>query len=143
MTVELSIIILCYRSEEAIINFADKAKHIAEEISSSYEIILVANYLEGSNDRTKEIVQQIAAEDNCYKYISKQKKGMMGWDMKEGLNVACGKYLCVIDGDGQFPLDSIKTCYKEIINRNYLLLGKPCVFRRYDSYNTAAHGVFF
>lgn len=122
MSVELSIIILCYRSEEAIIDFADKAKQIAEEISSSYEIILVGNYLEGSDDRTREIVQQIAAGDNCYKCICKQKKGMMGWDMKEGLDAASGKYLCVIDGDGQFPLDSIKRCYHEIISRNYDLV---------------------
>ena len=122
MSVELSIIILCYRSEEAIIDFADKAKQIAEEISSSYEIILVGNYLEGSDDRTREIVQQIAAGDNCYKCICKQKKGMMSWDMKEGLDAASGKYLCVIDGDGQFPLDSIKRCYHEIISRNYDLV---------------------
>ncbi|MCD4681351.1 MAG: glycosyltransferase family 2 protein [Bacteroidales bacterium] len=122
MSIELSIIILCYRSEEAIIDFADKAKQIAEEISSSYEIILVGNYLDGSDDRTREIVQQIAAGDNCYRCICKQKKGMMGWDMKEGLDAASGKYLCVIDGDGQFPLDSIKRCYHEIISRNYDLV---------------------
>jgi len=122
MDIKLSIIILCYRSEEAIIAFAKKAKTIAEELTDSYEIILVGNYLAGSSDRTRDIVQQIANEDPCFKCICKQKKGMMGWDMKEGLSLASGKYLCVIDGDGQFPLESIKKCYHKIISGDYDLV---------------------
>lgn len=120
--IELSIIILCYRSEEAIIAFAEKAKKIAQEITDSFEIILVGNYIEGSSDRTKCIVTEIAAKDNCFLAITKPKKGMMGWDMKEGLSSAMGKYLCIIDGDGQYPIDSIKTCYHHIKNSRYGLV---------------------
>jgi glycosyltransferase involved in cell wall biosynthesis len=114
MAVDLSIVILCYRSEESIINFAQKAKLIADALTKEYEIILVGNYLAGSKDRTKDIVKNIADNDDKIRCICKEKKGMMGWDMKEGLKVSQGKYLCVIDGDGQFPLESIKRCYHEI-----------------------------
>lgn len=120
--IELSIIVLCYRSEESIIPFAAKVKQTAQNLTDRFQIVLVGNYIEGSQDRTKEIVQQIAGQDSCFKAICKPKEGMMGWDMKAGLNVADGKYLCVIDGDGQFPIESIERCYKEIITGKYDLV---------------------
>ena len=39
---------------------------------------------------------------------------MMGWDMRMGLNEASGKYIGVIDGDGQFPFESIFACLFKI-----------------------------
>lgn len=111
---ELSIIILCYRSEEQIIDFAQKVKTLAIGLGDSFEIILVGNYIEGSDDRTKEIVEQIAKEDDCFKTVCKPKEGMMGWDMREGFSCASGNYMCVIDGDGQFPIESISYCYETI-----------------------------
>jgi glycosyltransferase involved in cell wall biosynthesis len=47
---------------------------------------------------------------------------MMGWDMKEGLSIATGNYLCVIDGDGQFPIDNITKCYSIIKEGKYSLV---------------------
>ena len=111
---ELSIVILCYRSEEKIIGFADKVKELATTLSDSFEIILVGNYIEGSTDKTKEIVEQIAREDAVFKTITKPKRGMMGWDMKEGLAFAQGDFICVIDGDGQYPIGSIARCFENI-----------------------------
>src|SRR5690349_21968486 len=35
---------------------------------------------------------------------------MMGWDMRMGLDAARGTYIGVIDGDGQFPPESIIAC---------------------------------
>ncbi|MBP7652587.1 hypothetical protein KA977_04150, partial [Candidatus Dependentiae bacterium] len=46
------------------------------------------------------------------------KKGMMGWDMRKGMEAAEGKYLCVIDGDGQFPIESIELCFRLIKEKN-------------------------
>lgn len=120
--VELSIIILCYRSEEAIIAFAKEAQRLAASLTNSYEIVLVGNYFEDSDDRTKDFVRQLAAEDNHFKAVCKPKQGMMGWDMREGLSHASGDYLCVIDGDGQFPIDSIARCYQEIKTGDYGLV---------------------
>lgn len=119
---KLSIIILCYRSEEHIIMFAQRVKELAEKLGDSFEIILVGNYIEGSEDRTKEIVEQIAQEDTTFKAVCKPKKGMMGWDMKEGFSYANGEFLCVIDGDGQFPIESITLCYKTIKTGSYGLV---------------------
>jgi glycosyltransferase involved in cell wall biosynthesis len=117
--VELSIIILCYRSGESIIEFSKTTQNLAASLTDNYQIVLVGNYFENSGDNTKEIVEKIAANDTHFKAICKPKEGMMGWDMREGLNHADGKYLCVIDGDGQFPIDSIKTCFEKIKEGNY------------------------
>ena len=119
---ELSIIILCYRSDDSIIIFAQKVKELAEKLTDSFEIVLVGNYLEGSEDRTREIVEQIAMNDSTFKTVCKPKAGMMGWDMKEGLSCAEGNFLCVIDGDGQFPTESITHCYKTIKTGYYGLV---------------------
>ena len=120
--IELSIIILCYRSEEAIVEFADRTRKLAEELTNNFEIILVANFFEDSGDRTGDIVKEIAEKNSRYRVVSKPKKGMMGWDMKEGLDIASGKYLCVIDGDGQFPIESIAHCFREIKTEKYGLV---------------------
>jgi glycosyltransferase involved in cell wall biosynthesis len=42
--------------------------------------------------------------------------------MKEGLKLAKGEYICVIDGDGQFPIESISQCYYKIKEGNYDLV---------------------
>lgn len=119
---ELSIIILCYRSEYSIIPFVEKVKLTTEKLTDNFEIILVANYIENTGDETADIVKKIAKNDAIYKIVCKPKKGMMGWDMKEGLSIASGKYLCVIDGDGQFPIENISKCYKTIKNGEYKLV---------------------
>ncbi len=130
---ELSIIILCYRSEYQIIPFVAKVKKIAEKITHSFEIVLVANYMENSGDKTAEIVQKIAKKDPVYKTICKSKQGMMGWDMKEGLRIATGKYLCVIDGDGQFPIENITQCFTQIKTGKYGLV-KTYRIKREDGF---------
>ncbi len=119
---ELSIIILCYRSKYRIIPFIQDVKIIAEKLTDNFEIILVANYIENSDDKTANIVEEIAKKDTVFKTVCKPKKGMMGWDMKEGLSIATGNYLCVIDGDGQFPIDTIAQSYRLIKNSKYSLV---------------------
>lgn len=114
VTPELSIVILCYRSGSAIIEFVSRTETLIKEITDSYELVLVANYMEGSDDRTRDFVEQIASEKPKCKAICRPKEGMMGWDMRSGMDEASGKYICIIDGDGQFPIESIAACYEVI-----------------------------
>jgi glycosyltransferase involved in cell wall biosynthesis len=140
--IELSIIILCYRSEEAIVEFADRTRKLAEELTNNFEIILVANYFEDSGDRTGDIVKGIAEQNSRYRVVCKPKKGMMGWDMKEGLDSATGKYLCVIDGDGQFPIESIAHCFREIKTGKYGLVKTYRSKRNDGFYRKLISGVY-
>ena len=139
----LSIIILCYRSNESIINFAEEVKNLAQELTESFEIILVGNYIEGSDDRTEAIVKDIVSRNPVFKAVCKPKKGMMGWDMKEGLKMAEGELLCVIDGDSQFPIENITKGYRIISSDPTLGLVKTFRTKRGDGiYRTGISKVY-
>lgn len=129
---DLSIVILCYRSGYDIVPFIEKVKTSIEKASQSFEIILVANYLKNSNDITGDVVKEIAKESTLFKVVCKEKKGMMGWDMREGLSYCSGNYICVIDGDGQFPIESIQKGYNEIKKGKYQFI-KTYRVKREDS----------
>lgn len=115
---DLSVIILCYGAEESIVPFSKLVKNEVAEVTDQYEIILVGNYFEGSSDKTPEIIRQIAKQDPVFKAISQPKEGMMGWDLRMGLTAASGDYLCFVDGDGQFPVETISRSYKMIRTSN-------------------------
>ena len=131
-TIELSVIVLCYRAEESIIPFVDKLDKLISKLTSSYELVLVGNYTPGSDDRTKDIVLDLSQKNERYKAVIKPKQGMMGWDMLEGMKAAQGDYLCVIDGDGQFPIDSIENAFT-LIKENQFDLVKTYRILRHDS----------
>lgn len=38
----------------------------------------------------------------------------MGWDMRKGLEASKGRYICVLDGDGQMPASDIISVYSII-----------------------------
>lgn len=118
-TPHLSIVVLCYRSNERIIGFAHQIKDIGLQITTSLEIILVGNYVPGTADQTAGIVNDLAIKDPIFRAISKPKQGMMGWDMRSGLETANGEIICVIDGDSQFPAKCISECYKQIQTGKY------------------------
>lgn len=115
---DLSVVLLCYRGEDAIPPYVEELKTCLNELHINWEIILVGNYLEGSEDRTPEIVRSIAAQDPKIKAIAKEKEGMMGWDMKRGLEAATGRSVAITDGDGQFPLKDIGRVYKKLIDED-------------------------
>lgn len=140
--IELSIVILCYRSEESIIPFAAETKALAEQLTDSYEIVLVGNFIEGSDDRTKEVVKGIAAEDPRFVAICEPKQGMMGWDMRKGLEKARGEYICVIDGDGQFPIDSITQCFEAARTGDYGIVKTYRQKRNDGFYRKTVSGIY-
>jgi len=118
----LSVVILCYRSGSSIIKFVKEVEDHVKELTPNYELVLVANYIEGSNDTTREHVLKIAEANPKCKALCKPKQGMMGWDMRSGMDAASGKYICVMDGDGQFPIESISACFQEIQTGKYDLV---------------------
>jgi glycosyltransferase involved in cell wall biosynthesis len=111
---DISVVLLCYRSEELALAFIDTLKKSLEKIGISWEMILVGNYVEGLADRTPSIIREIASQDSRIKAITKVKKGMMGWDMRCGLEAASGLTIAVLDGDGQVPLEDVVRVYEKL-----------------------------
>jgi len=104
----LSLVILCYRSEEFAKEFTAQTLRMLQSYGiDDFELILVANYFEGSGDRTPEIVRELATTNPRIHCQAEPKQGMMGWDLRSGLHLARGRYIAVTDGDGQVPLDDV------------------------------------
>ncbi len=109
---ELSVVVLCYRAQELARDFAEQLAGELDQAGIDYELILVANYDERIPDRTPEIVRELARSHPRIVAITRVKAGMMGWDMRSGLNAARGAHLAVIDGDGQMPSSDIVKVYR-------------------------------
>ena len=105
-----SLVVLCYRSGQSIIPFVERLQRTLSRCNFSWELVLVGNYIEGSDDETPEVVNKLAESSPNIRTVIRPKKGMMGWDMRMGLDAARGTYIGVIDGDGQFPAESIIAC---------------------------------
>ena len=131
-TPEISVVVLAYRSAATIRNFVDSLIDSLEKENLLWEIVLVGNYFAEVEDRTPEVVKDIAARDSRIKAVVKIKKGMMGWDMKSGLQAATGKSLAVIDGDGQMPSSDVIRVY-QLMKKNGLDLAKTYRAKRNDS----------
>lgn len=130
---ELSVVILCYKAGESAKQFVEKVRILFDkERIFNYELILVGNYLSGSNDSTPMVVKKLAEEYNNIHYVAREKQGMMGWDMKSGLALANGRYIAVIDGDGQMPIEDLVKAYREIVFRQADLV-KTYRLKRGDS----------
>lgn len=115
----LSVVILCYRAGESTRSFVKRMiVALTNEGINDYELVLVGNYHEGSDDTTPVVVQSLAAENTHIIAVAMPKLGMMGWDMRSGLNRANGKYVAVIDGDGQMPAEDVAKVYKKITSDN-------------------------
>ncbi|MBT5472363.1 MAG: glycosyltransferase family 2 protein [Nitrospina sp.] len=128
---EISVVVLAYRSAGTIASFVDSLVDSLEKEKLHWEIVLVGNYFEGIGDQTPKVVKEIAARDSRIKPVVEVKKGMMGWDMKTGLQAATGKALAVIDGDGQMPSTDVIRVY-QLMKRDSLDLAKTYRAKRND-----------
>ncbi|MDP8298873.1 MAG: glycosyltransferase family 2 protein [Candidatus Tantalella remota] len=114
MIPDLSVVILCYRAGNRAEDFVARVVKMLDRFVSSWEIILVGNYREGTEDETPRVVNRIAAKRANIKAVAVPKEGMMGWDARSGLSMATGKYICFIDGDEQMPFRDIVRVYRKI-----------------------------
>jgi len=105
-----SLVVLCYRSGQNIIPFVERLQRTLSRCNFSWELVLVGNYIAGSDDETPQVISKLAERSSNIRTVIRPKEGMMGWDMRMGLDAARGTYIGVIDGDGQFPAESIIAC---------------------------------
>ena len=116
--IEISIVILCYKAGKEIIKFIESIYSRGNERKIEFEVILVANYWPNENDITPTLVNRYAINKNNCLVVSKPKGGMMGWDMRSGLEKANGRVLVVIDGDNQFEPDLVFWVYDKLRTDN-------------------------
>jgi glycosyltransferase involved in cell wall biosynthesis len=140
--IEFSIAVLCYRAEEEIIPFVENLHKIMSLFQFEWELILVANFWPGTDDRTPAICQQLAERLPYVRVLAEPKQGAMGWDMRRGLDACCGKYIGVIDGDGQFPVEGIFSCFAKIKSDDFDVVKTYRVERQDGPYRRLISAVY-
>ena len=55
-----SLVVLCYRSGHSIVPFVEKLRQVLSRCNFSSELVLVGNYIEGGDDDTPQVVQELA-----------------------------------------------------------------------------------
>jgi glycosyltransferase involved in cell wall biosynthesis len=148
-TPELSVVVLCYRSGKLARDFvASIVAAFEKNAVSDFEIVLVGNYHPGQDDDTPEVVRRLSEMNPRITFVAEPKPegGMMGWDMRSGLRKARGKYISVIDGDGQMPVGDLVRVFLKI-KEEHLDLVKTYRIKRGDSYwrkiMSLGYNVFF
>jgi glycosyltransferase involved in cell wall biosynthesis len=138
----LSAIVLCYRAEESIRLVIDPLYEQLDDAGLPFELVLVANYSAGQDDRTPDIVRRWAAEREHVTVVAEVKQGAMGWDMRSGFAAARGDYMLVIDGDAQNPPEDLFEMYRRMkANRADVMKGRRIA--RFDGpYRRIVSGVF-
>jgi glycosyltransferase involved in cell wall biosynthesis len=129
--IELSVVVLCYHSEDIIESFVEQLVNEIKELNISSELVLVANYDKNSTDNTPRLARNLSEKYNNIKVLADEKEGGMGWDMRSGLSKASGKYIAVIDGDAQMPASDIPIVYRVIRFGKYDIV-KTYRAKRYD-----------
>jgi len=130
---DISVVVLCYKTGLFARKFTENIISMLKKESIDYELILVGNYYPDSGDITPDVVKDLADKHKEIIAITKPKEGKMGWDMRSGFDAANGRYVAVIDGDGQMPYEDILKVYRMIKSGNYDLC-KTYRIKRYDSF---------
>lgn len=132
--IQLSVVVLAYRSNEQIREFVSEITADFDNAGiENYELVLVANYDAESEvkDLTPEIVTGMAALDEKIVPVTLEKKGRMGWDARQGMQVARGEVIALIDGDGQMPPDDLVRLF-HLMNTGALEFVKTYRIERHD-----------
>ncbi|HNY51158.1 MAG TPA: glycosyltransferase [Smithella sp.] len=111
---ELSVVILCYQEGRRIESFVQRTVKVLERLGIPWEIVLVANYWDEQQDETPRVAEKISRQSSHIKTVAGLKKGGMGWDARQGFRNAAGRFICLIDGDGQISPEHIIPVYHKI-----------------------------
>ncbi len=115
----ISVVILCYKAGEAVAPFVDAVHGTMDRLGHDYELVLVGNYNRGdTSDTTPAVVRRLAQADPRIMALTLEKRGMMGWDARSGLDVATGDVIVLIDGDNQMPPEDIEHVVRKLLSED-------------------------
>ncbi len=100
----LTIFFPCFNEEDNVRKSVEAAEKAAELVTDDYEIIVVND---GSDDRTGEIADSVAAENSHVRVIHHPKNLGYGAALQSGYNGATKDTVFYTDGDLQFDISEI------------------------------------
>ncbi len=112
----LSIITVCYNSEETIQQTFSSIKEL-KNLTSKIEYIVIDG---NSTDSTKAIIEQ--NKDIIDQYISEPDQGIYD-GMNKGAKLSSGKYILYINSDDYVNPNKLKTIIEVLLKNNYDFIG--------------------
>lgn len=100
----LSIIVPIYNEQESIIELHSRLNHSLNNLTFEYEIIFIDD---GSQDRSFDIINQLASKDSRIKYIHLSRNFGHQIAISAGIDHCQGDAAIIIDGDLQDPPELI------------------------------------
>jgi glycosyltransferase involved in cell wall biosynthesis len=101
----LSVVFPAYNEEGNIRRTVESCRNVLDSVARKWEII-VAN--DGSRDRTGEICEALAAEDERIHVVHHPTNFGYGAALKSGIEMAKHDFIFFSDSDGQFDLEELK-----------------------------------
>lgn len=120
----LSIVVPCYREEEALPIFYEEVNKI--QMGCDIEFIFVDD---GSTDNTLEVMKELAAKDSRVKYVSFSRNFGKEAALFAGLEAASGEYIVTMDVDLQDPPALLPQMYEYVASGEYDSVGTRRVTR--------------
>lgn len=108
----LSVIIPAYNEETHI---EDMLNDFFGKLSSKFNLLEVIVVDDGSNDKTKDIVEEYAENNNIVKCITYERNKGKGYAVRYGIDNSHGDYKIFLDADGATHIESVN----ELLNRVY------------------------
>lgn len=112
----ISLIVPCYNEQDSLPIFYSELMKVVSNINQGYELILIND---GSEDRTLEIMRELAYKDSNVKYHSFSRNFGKEAAMYAGFCNAKGDYVAVMDADMQDPPSLLPKMLKIIESGEY------------------------
>jgi dolichyl-phosphate beta-glucosyltransferase len=100
----LSVVIPAYNEEQLIADTLSKVTAFLDSKPYPYEVIVADD---GSRDRTREIVSQIAAKKREVRLLDERPNRGKGFSVRSGFLAARGKLVCFSDADLSTPIEDV------------------------------------
>jgi glycosyltransferase involved in cell wall biosynthesis len=110
MAIKISAVIACYRDGPAVPLMYQRLKAVFEKISVDYEIIFVNDR---SPDNAAEILAELAAQDKKVVVINHTRNFGSQSAFTDGMRLATGDAVVLLDGDLQDPPELIEDFYNQ------------------------------
>jgi len=118
---KISIIVPCYKEEEALPYFWKETSQVAGKMSESFEDLSFEFIFvdDGSSDDTLKVLKKLAEENSSVKYISFSRNFGKEAAIYAGLQNSTGDYVAMMDADLQDPPSLLPEMYETLLQGEY------------------------
>jgi glycosyltransferase involved in cell wall biosynthesis len=104
---KLSVVMPVYNEKDSIGEAVREIQSVVLDAVATAELIVIND---GSTDSTKDVLEELAQKDKRLRVIT-QPNGGHGEALRNGMELASGEYMLLIDSDRQIPIEAFNTIW--------------------------------